>query len=97
MLVAQGNLSDALKSFREGLAIAERLSMGNPDNAGWQRDLSVSHAKIGDVLVAEGSLPEGLKAFHDGLTIRERLAKADPDNLTGNAACRCPTIVSATC
>jgi hypothetical protein len=52
----QGNLAEALKSFRDGLAIADRLAKSDPGNAGWQRDLSVSYNKIGDVLVAQGNL-----------------------------------------
>jgi hypothetical protein len=34
VLVAQGNLPEALKSFRDGLAIRERLAQANPGNAG---------------------------------------------------------------
>ena len=61
MLVAQGNLPEALKSFRDSLAIADRLAKADPNNAGWQRDLSVSLSKVGDVLVAQGNLPEALE------------------------------------
>ena len=57
MLVAQGNLPEALKSYQAGLAIADRLAKADPGNAGWQRDLSVSYDKIGDVQVAQGNLP----------------------------------------
>jgi hypothetical protein len=39
VLVAQGNLPEALKTFRDGLAIADRLAKSDPGNAGWQRDL----------------------------------------------------------
>jgi predicted negative regulator of RcsB-dependent stress response len=80
VLVAQGNLADALKSFRGGLAIRDRVAMADPGNAGWQRDLSVSYDNIGDVLVAQGHLAEALKSFRGGLAIRERLAKVDPGN-----------------
>jgi tetratricopeptide (TPR) repeat protein len=80
VLVAQGNLPEALKSFRDGLAIAEQLAQADPGNAGWQRDLSISYERIGDVLVAQGNLPEALKSFRDGLAIRDRLAQADPGN-----------------
>jgi hypothetical protein len=38
---AQGDLPAALKSYRNGLAIAERLAQSDPGNAGWQRDLLV--------------------------------------------------------
>jgi tetratricopeptide (TPR) repeat protein len=78
--IARGDLTGALKSFRDGLAIADRLAKADPGNAGWQRDLSVSYDRVGDVLVAQGNLPEALKSFRDGLAIRNRLAKADPGN-----------------
>jgi hypothetical protein len=45
-LVAEGDLPEALKSFRTDLAIAERLAQSDPDNAGWQFDLVVSHWKL---------------------------------------------------
>jgi tetratricopeptide (TPR) repeat protein len=73
-------LADARHFFEASLAIAERLAKADPGNAGWQRDLSVSHEKIGDVLVGQGNLTEGLLAFQASLAIRERLAKADPGN-----------------
>jgi hypothetical protein len=38
--VAQGDLAGALKSYRDCLAIAERLAQSDPGNAGWQRDLA---------------------------------------------------------
>jgi tetratricopeptide (TPR) repeat protein len=80
VLVAQGNLPEALKSFRDGHDIFDRLAKADAGNAGWQRDLSVSDTKIGDVLAAQGNLPEALKSFRDGLAIADRLAKADPGN-----------------
>ena len=80
MLVAQGNLPEALKSFQGSLAIADRLAKADPGNAGWQRDLSVSYDRVGDVLVAQGNLPEALKSFRGSLAIADRLAKADPGN-----------------
>ena len=39
---AQGDLAGALQSYRDSLAIRERLAKSDPGNAGWQRDLSVS-------------------------------------------------------
>ena len=76
----QGNLPAALTSYQASLAIAERLAQADPGNAGWQRDLSVSHNKIGDVLVAQGNLPAALTSYRASLAIRERLAQADPGN-----------------
>jgi tetratricopeptide (TPR) repeat protein len=76
----QGDLPAALKYYGQGQAIAEAAFRADPNNAGWQRDLSVSYDRVGDVLVAQGNLPEALKSFHDGLAIRNRLARADPNN-----------------
>jgi hypothetical protein len=40
----------------------------------WQRDLSISHENIGDVLVAQGDRPEALAAYRKSLVIHEALA-----------------------
>jgi hypothetical protein len=42
--VAQGKLDEALKSYRDSLAIAERLAAADPSNTRWQRDLSISRS-----------------------------------------------------
>ena len=78
--VIRGDLSSALDAYGFGKKIAEVVARSQPDNADWQRDLSVSYNKVGDVLAAQGNLPEALKAYRDSLAIRERLAKADPGN-----------------
>ena len=41
-------------AYQAALAIAQRLAAADPGNAGWQRDLSVSHNKIGNLAVAAG-------------------------------------------
>jgi tetratricopeptide (TPR) repeat protein len=79
--VAQGKLEEALKAYRDGLAIAERLAAFDRSNTRWQRDLSVWYNKVGDVLVAQGELDEALKAYRDGLALRERLAASDRSNM----------------
>jgi tetratricopeptide (TPR) repeat protein len=77
VLVAQGNLPEALKSYRDELAIADRLAKADPGNAGWQRDLSVSYNKLGDVLVALGNLPEALKSYRDELAMTLEAVEAN--------------------
>jgi tetratricopeptide (TPR) repeat protein len=62
VLKTQGNLPEAMKSYRDGLAIADRLAKADPNDADWQLDLSVSYNKIGDVLKAQGHLPEAMKS-----------------------------------
>ena len=69
MLVAEGKLPEARKAYESSLAIRERLAKQDPGNAEWQRDLSVSYNKVGDVLVAEGKLPEARKAYESSLAI----------------------------
>ena len=78
MLAAQGNTAAALDDYRKGLVIAERMAAADPRNTEWQRDLSVSHNKIGNMLVAQGNTAAALDAYRKGLVIRERLAAADP-------------------
>ncbi len=78
--VAQGDLAGALKSYRDSLAIRERLATSDPGNAGWQRDLSVSFNKVGDVQMAQGDLAGALKSYRDSLAIAERLATSDSGN-----------------
>ncbi len=46
----------------------------------WQRDLSVSHERLGDVAVAAGDLAAARAAYQAGLDIAVRLAAADPAN-----------------
>ncbi len=71
----QDTLGKLAKSAQQVLA---QLTISDPDNAGWQRDLSVSWLKIGDVLEAQGNLSEALKAYRDGNAIAERLTRSDP-------------------
>ena len=56
VLLGQGNLGDALDSFRQSMAVRQRLVVSDPSNAGWQRDLSDSQESIGDVLRQQGNL-----------------------------------------
>ena len=76
----RGDFVGALKSYRDGLAIADRMATSDLGNAEWQRDLSVSFNKVGDVQVAQGDRAGALKSYLDSLAIRDRLAKSDPGN-----------------
>ena len=68
------------RAIARGLAIREALAARDPANTGWQRDLSVSHERIGDVLVAQGDGPGALAAYRRGSPSREALAARDPAN-----------------
>ena len=77
---ARGDLERALQAYQDSLAIAEKLAAQDAGNAEWQRDLSVSFNKIGDVQRARGDLEGALKAYQDSLAIREKLAAQDAGN-----------------
>ena len=54
MRLAAGDRAGALSAYEEGLAIMRKLAAADPGNAEWQRDLSVSLVKIGDMRLAAG-------------------------------------------
>jgi tetratricopeptide (TPR) repeat protein len=80
VLVAQGDLSGALQSYRASMAIRERLAEADPNNAGWQRDLSVSYERIGDLEEARGDIVAAIAAYEDSLPIARFLADRLPDH-----------------
>jgi hypothetical protein len=49
----------ALKSYSNTLAIFERLANSDPSNAGWQRDLSVTYAKLAGAYCKSNETAEG--------------------------------------
>ena len=80
VLVQQGKLIDALKSYQAQLAIVERLAKADPDNTQWQYDLGISNERVGDALLAQGDLAGAMKSYRTRHEIISHLAKADPDN-----------------
>jgi len=58
----------------------ERLVSSDPTNADWQRGLSVSQERIGDVLLAQGDLAGAMQAYRQALEVAQRPASADPTN-----------------
>ncbi len=68
------------RPLNDGLAIFDRLAKSDPNNTGWQRNLSVSFIKIGDVQMARGDLASALRSFYGSLAIAERLSISDPGN-----------------
>jgi tetratricopeptide (TPR) repeat protein len=80
VLGSQGKLAEALDSYQQSLKIRQILAEQDKTNTGWQRDLSVSYAKVGEVLEAQGKLTEALDAYQQYLTILKRLAEQDKTN-----------------
>jgi hypothetical protein len=90
LLVAQGDLTAALKSYRDSLAIADRLAKADPNNAEWQRDLIVSYVEMSRVEPAEARrhLTRALEIARN-MQSRGKLAPADArmlDELAGRLA-----------
>jgi hypothetical protein len=80
VLVAQGNLPEALKSFHDEFAIRDRLVKSDPGNADWQRNLSVTYAKLADVFKRSGETATALDMLQQGRAIMARLTTLSPDN-----------------
>jgi len=79
---AQGNLAAALTSYQTGFAIAERLAQADPGNAGWQRDLALSHGRVAMVQARMGARDDALGGFRRGRDIVAHLVQQSPDNAT---------------
>ncbi len=76
--IATGQREDAMASYRESLAIFERLTAAEPGNIEWQRSLATSQNKIALALVAAGRSDDALALNRKSLGIAEKLAAADP-------------------
>src|SRR5712671_1566415 len=74
-----GDLDQAQKAFRDGLAIAESLAAASPRNTLLQHDLSVAYVNVGDVDAAQGRLDDALKAYRSSLDIAVHLVAAAPN------------------
>jgi tetratricopeptide (TPR) repeat protein len=75
-----GDLDQALKAYRDGLAIRERLAAADRSNTQWQRDVYVALWRVADVEISQGNLTSALNNLRRGLEIMERLAAADRSN-----------------
>jgi tetratricopeptide (TPR) repeat protein len=77
---AQGDLAGALKSYRDALAIVERLAKSDPSNASLQSDLGTAYANLASAFRKGSDNAKALVALRQGRTIIERLTKLSPDN-----------------
>ena len=77
-MVAVGNGAEAERFFHAQLAIAERLAATDPTSAGFQRDLSVSHVRLGDLAAGTDHGEDAIGHFQASLDIWRRLAETSP-------------------
>jgi tetratricopeptide (TPR) repeat protein len=77
--LALGFTERAVERYEELLRVCEKRAQAEPDRADYQRDLSVSHERMGDLYRALGQGDKAREAYLNALHIRERLAQAEPD------------------
>ena len=80
LLLPLGDLAGARTAYEDYFAICKRRAASDPDDTDSQRNLSVSHNKLGEVIQAQGDLAGARDTFRAGMDIRARLAARDPDN-----------------
>ena len=62
------------------MKIARTLAERDPANSGWQRDLSLSLDKIGDIKMEMGDRAAALAAYDEGAAITRRLVAINASN-----------------
>ncbi len=73
-------LADALLDFEEGQRLAKRLTISDPSNPRWQRDLAASYNWLGNTAVAQGNLGDAARNYDEYMAIAKKLAASDPSN-----------------
>ena len=77
-LLRAGNMPLAAQQLQTICRQVETQVAAEPSDISWQRLLSVSRNRLGDVAVATGDLAGARSAYQASLDIRTRLAAADP-------------------
>ena len=78
---ARGQIVAALESYRESLAIRQKLASKDPSNTGWQRDLAVSYNNVGNAQRIQGDLAAALKSYQGFLAIARQLTAKETANV----------------
>jgi tetratricopeptide (TPR) repeat protein len=76
----QGNFSDALQSYSDGLAIRQRLAKAEPENIELHRNWAESFAKLAEAYRQTNDPEKALAALRRGRFILDSLLKLSPDN-----------------
>jgi tetratricopeptide (TPR) repeat protein len=79
-LVAKGDRNSALRERRAVVHYAKLLASEDGNHLEWQRDLSLSHMKLGTMLAEGGESNEALLELKEGLRIAEMLVGQAPRN-----------------
>ncbi len=79
-LLAIGDLPSATTHLQRIHDQITARAAADPTNTDWQRDLTVSHHRVGDLAQARGDLTSAAEHHQTSLDIAARLASADPTN-----------------
>ncbi len=74
------NPADALPLYQQAHNALIKLCQRDPGNTEFQRDLSNSHDKIGNLQQRLGHTDVALNAYQDSLAIRQTISQHDPGN-----------------
>ncbi len=78
--LALGATESAFRHYEKLLDRHKRLAQSEPERPDYQRNLSVSHSKMGDLYYEGlGQVGKAREAYQNALGIRERLAQAEPE------------------
>jgi tetratricopeptide (TPR) repeat protein len=75
---AAGSARASLLAYDRACSFASTFVAADPGNSRWQRDLSLSQNRIGEILAAQGDLAGALQSYEASLAIRQWLVEADP-------------------
>ena len=79
-LAIDGGVDVAKKQYSLAFDLAKQLTDADPRNAQSQRELAISHSKLGAVHLRSGDTKGALEAYRAGMAIFQKLANADPRN-----------------
>ena len=78
--IRRGRLDLARGAVEAVLRWQQRAADAEQATPVWQRDLSVSFNRLGNLAAAQGNLPEAQRLFGEALRIAQLLAESDPAN-----------------
>lgn len=78
--MARRDPTAALKYYGDSVTIRERLTLLDPSNADWQRDLALSYSRLAGAYLGSNDVDNGLAVLLKGKEIMERLVQLSPDS-----------------
>ncbi|MBY4945161.1 tetratricopeptide repeat protein [Cupriavidus respiraculi] len=81
LLVSErARVPEATGHYRTALRMRGDLVRLDRGNADWQRDLGISHRKLGNALLASADAAGALREFRQAMVVQESLVRLDPEN-----------------